>query len=134
MAFDKTDYAKKRKKGERGQGPKDRGTFYPKGKKVTFINSKGEEKEWPNAAGEHLIRVPGKGLQYLNRKQARMKNRRTPATKKNYAYQNEKMGFFHDVTVPEFELPYPPGLSNHVRHRQRQVERELKKNKMKEGK
>jgi hypothetical protein len=124
MAYDKNDYKLKRKNGERGQGPKLVGKFYPKGTKVTFVNSKGEEKEWPNGVGEHLVRSPGKGLQYLNRKQSRQINRRTPATKQNYEYQHDKLGFSHEVGENEVVKPRSPKVSNHTAHRERQLMRE----------
>lgn len=126
MAFDKQDYKTKRKNGERGQGPKITGTFYPKGTEV--------DKKHPNAAGENLVRVKGKGMQYLSRKEARQIQRSHPATKKNYEHQKDTKGFSHVVNKPgmgrttkgvkQYRLP---GISNHTAHRERQIIRIAKR-------
>lgn len=123
MSFDKVNYQNRRKDKQRGQGDKLRGKLVPKGEKVTFINSKGEEKELPNAEGGHLVRTK-KGFQKMSRKEVRNAKQKSRAyTTSNYGYQHDKLGFSHTVNAHETKLSIPPSLSNHVRHRERQLNR-----------
>lgn len=133
--MNKTNYVERRKAKQRGQGDPIRGKFYPKGSKVPYTNREGLEKEYPNAAGEHLVRLPGKGLQYMSRKEVRQRAVLRMATAKNYQYQKDKNGFTHMVSEPgtgrdskhvtiDFRLP---GISNHTAHRERQIAREALK-------
>ncbi len=127
MAFGKQDYKLKRKRGQRGQGDYPKETFYPKGEWVTTTNREGEEVEWPNAKGKHLIRVQGRGLTYVSRKEARAVTRDRTASKTNYAYQHEKNGFKHVVGKKNTPLRRIPGISNHTAHRERQLMREAER-------
>lgn len=98
---------------------------YNKGEKIEYTNREGEVVEYPNKLGSHLVRVPGKGLQYLNRTQSR-----TRAVDRSFT----KPGSTSHVKDPkkdprsdEFISPkplHPPKLTNHVRHRERQIVRE----------
>lgn len=117
--MNKTDYIERKK---------DKGRIYPKGAEVKYITREGEEAIYPNAQGSHLIRVHGKGIQYVSRKEARRVNRRTPATKANYDYQNQKLGFTHTEGKQEIEKRRPAGITNHIAHRERQLKRMEKKN------
>lgn len=99
-------------------------TFYPKGKDVTMTYPDGTTKNVVNDLGSHMIRVHGKGLQYVNRIDSRKVQRSHPATKKNYKHQVEVNGFKHDVNphnVPEKRRH--PDISNHTAHRERQLMR-----------
>lgn len=109
------------------ENKKDKGRFYPKGEEVKYITREGEEASYPNARGSHLVRIPGKGLQYLSRKEARRKSKSNPATKKNYGYQNDKLGFVHTVGKTEVRPRRPSGISNHIAHRERQIIREMQR-------
>lgn len=122
--FDKSIYWKNRKDHKRGQGEKPKGKLYPKGESIKHINSEGQEAEYPNATGSHMIKV-GRNFNNVNRVEARKfeytKDR--TASHKNYVHQREKNGFRHVVNESEFKPAYPPSLTNHLRHRQRQIER-----------
>lgn len=127
MSFDSSKYWNRRKDNLQGQD-------YPvpqvvsKTEKVYVVDKNtGKKKEFLSDPGSHLIRSPGEGTLYVNRKTSRRKDRSHPATKKNYIHQLKEYGFKHTVNKKEFKPSHPPGLSNHVRHRQRQVERELKR-------
>lgn len=94
---------------------------YAKGEEIKYINREGEEALYPNAQGQHLVRVQGKGLTYLSRKEARRKSRSHPATKKNFEYQSEKMGFKHIIGKKEVPKRRDPKITNHTAHRERQL-------------
>ena len=113
------------------EAKKHKGKIYPKGEEVKYITREGEEALYPNARGSHLVRIPGKGLTYLSRKEARRVSRSTPATKKNYDYQFEKYGTIHQVNPSgqgkqarkNKTVHRPPSVSNHTAHRERQLMR-----------
>lgn len=98
MSFSKATYRNRRKQGKRGQGDKPTATFEP-----------GE--------GHHMVRGP-KGLQMVNRKQARQKLRA-----KFYEDDEDKVGkpftrkgVKHQQGKPKFTGPtYAPEVSNHER-------------------
>lgn len=137
--MDKTGYWKNRKKGLRGQGENASPKVYPKGEKVTFIKN-GEEKEFPNAEGSHMITV-GRGFKKVNRTQARRneKSGKTLQTKPGRYYEVEtdelnKKGEkivkrVERHTVGEHEHPKlrSPSISNHTAHRERQIARMARK-------
>lgn len=115
VEFNKKLYWKNRKNKERGQGSKIEGVFYPKGKDVEGAL---------NGIGEHLVRVKGKGLQYLNRKEVRNKSTSNPATKKNYQHQVKTYGVIHLEGKKVLQKSRLPGISNHTAHRERQINRQ----------
>lgn len=112
--FDKQTYWKNRRQNKRGQGEKPEGKFYPKG----------QEAEYPNALGSHMIKV-GKSFNQASRIEARKfeHTKIRMASHKNYTHQHDKNGFRHVVNEPDSKPSYPPSLTNHLRHRQRQIER-----------
>lgn len=112
--FNKQLYWKNRKQGKRGQGENLAGKFHPKG----------EDADYPNNLGSHMVKV-GKSFNYVNRKEARRfeHTKDRAASHKNYRYQHDKNSFTHIVNQPDVRPTYPPSLTNHLRHRQRQVER-----------
>lgn len=126
MAFDKKEYWKRRnsKEKKRGQDDNDSIKFYPKGTDVFRTKADGTTVPVVNAAGQNLVQMRGKGLQRLSRSEFRRKSKNRMATASNYQYQLEK-GFKHEVVKHKVELSHPPRLSNHIRHKQRQVERSL---------
>jgi len=132
-----TEYWKNRKKGLRGQGPKDDNQkFYPKGEKLTYLKN-GVEVEWPNAEGSHLVNFGGKGFKKTNRREARAYQRpgHSPFTKKGRYLEVDtgevnkkgekiiKRVEKHKVNPHTYELPRDPAITNHTAHRQRQLER-----------
>lgn len=121
-------YWQRRTDDKRGQGDLVTAIYHKKGAKVEFVNSRGEIKELVNALGSHTIAV-GKSFQLVNRAEARRNQRAIPhqATTSNYDYQHEIRKFTHAVVSPKSELPYPPSMTNHLRHRERQVIREARK-------
>lgn len=66
--FDKKEYRHRRELGLSGQ-VKIKFVAIPKGEKIPYINREGEEAEYPNDQGHHM--VVGRGL--VNRKQYREK-------------------------------------------------------------
>lgn len=110
---------------------KNKGKIYPKGEEVKYTTREGVESTYPNARGSHLVRIPGQGLQYLSRKEARRRSRSTPATKSNYDYQFSKYGLIHAVAPAgqgkraraNAKVHRPPSVSNHTAHRERQIMR-----------
>lgn len=137
----KTLYWKNRKAGKRGQGDTPSGKLYKKGEKVEYVDRKGKKKEYPNAVGQHLVRVAGRGLQYLSRKESRRRAVDRDYTRSNYDYITTKRTdqdgnpdhFPGHKPNPEKKKEtgpkYPPKLTNHVRHRERQITRELERSK-----
>jgi hypothetical protein len=123
--FNKTEYWKRRnaKEKKRGQDDSDTIKFYPKGTDVSRTKSDGTTVPVVNSIGKNLVQIRGKGFQNLSRSEFRRKTKNRLATASNYEYQHAKMGFSHDIKKPGQSLAYPPGLSNHIRHRQRQIER-----------
>lgn len=123
--FDKKEYWNRRRSDERGQNSV-LVVFYEKGKEVPSE----DDKKFLNGLGEHLVRVRGKGLQHLNRVESRRASRSHPATKKNYQHQKEN-GFSHTVNRPNYSISLPTKAvytTNHVRHRENQVAKEIVKN------
>lgn len=86
--FSKAEYWERRRAGVRGQ------TDAPTAVIIPF-----SEDGYPKQ-GQHLVRVPGKGLQRFNRKQYRKRSVLRFATAKNYEYQHAKSGFAHEVNKP----------------------------------
>lgn len=110
--------------------------FYPKGDKIVtgteIVDGKKKDILWPNDSGKHLVRMPGKGLVYVNRENSRRKLKDREYNKK---------GFSGHVVNPSGEgkqakkhpiIKFPAYMTNHLRHRERQIERELKSSKKKE--
>lgn len=129
----KATYTKNRRAGKRGQGELPQPKIHPKGDTVKYLTREGEKAEYPNADGGHMIQV-GRRFKKVNRTEARRyantKNR--SASKPNYNYQVEKNGFKHAVNEPKHAVnepkherePFSEYMTNHIRHRQRQIIRE----------
>jgi hypothetical protein len=105
-----TTYRKNREAGKRGQGEKAKPKIIKKGEPIEYTNREGQKAEYPNARGQHMIRIDGK-LRIVNRQDARRKQRSNPATKKNYPFQHHAYGFSHPVDE-RAKNAYPHKLKN----------------------
>lgn len=117
--MNKTEYWKRRKKGERGQEPAPNPRFWPKGDKVAYTKRDGEEADYPNDEGQNLIRT-NKGLQRANRKQERRSWKNRKATKKGY-----KEHVVNPARQPESK--YPASWTNHDKMIHRKKMREQRR-------
>lgn len=133
--FDKKEYWDRRNMGlpgiERPARPKriEKGIEVKTGEKK-LVDGKWIDGLFPNAEGERMVRTKT-GLTRINRKQARQRETVNMATASNYEFQKEAYGFKHVVAKPlngrktrKLAFPsYPSKLTNHIRHKQRQIER-----------
>lgn len=95
--------------------------FYPKGEEVPYTTREGKKANYVNNDGEHLVRMFS-GNKLVNRKDYRR------AKMSMGSNLERKPGAKHVVNKPNYKLELPthdPKLTNHLRHRQRQVVREM---------
>jgi hypothetical protein len=123
MLLNKKEYTIRRQKKLRGQGDSVAVKFYPKGETVEYVKD-GKKKEFPNAIGSRVLAL-GKISRRVNRAEIRKKYADRQGSAKNYKHQQGKWDnpFSHAINEHKHELSFPPGLTNHTRHKERQLQR-----------
>lgn len=120
--FDKEAYWRVRNAKKEGKMAKITPTnVIPKGEKVL----REDGREVVNALGEHMVRTK-KGMKMVSRKEFRQnKIRNRFGSASNYERVKTEYGFIHAVNPHKIESTYPAFMTNHMRHKERQIKREL---------
>jgi len=117
-------YQENRKNGLRGQGPKLRPRFTPKGEKVLLDEGTNDERELPNAEGNYFMGKTRGNRSAYHRKTVDRSFTRASGEKAKHKL-NKSRG-----QVEQLQNAGRPRVSNYVRHEISKANRAVKKGKV----